>query len=79
MGDLSASRSGKFTILKYVIGSQFFEAVFALETIWTLCGKDEFFCVAWNRAMIPRVFSSLLTHDTYLMRTYARLINGEEI
>jgi hypothetical protein len=47
------------------------EAVFALETVWKFCGRDEYFCVAWNRATILRAFSLLLTYNTYLMRTYA--------
>jgi len=28
MGDMSASRSGRFTVLKYVLGSQFFGGCF---------------------------------------------------
>jgi len=42
------------------------EALFALEKLWKVCRRDEYFCVAWNRATIPRVFSSLLTYDTCL-------------
>jgi len=71
MGDLSASLSGRFTILIYVPVHSSFEALFALETLWKICTRNEYFCVAWSRATIPRVFSSLLTYDTCLMRPYA--------